>query len=200
MYKKQMTVQRILCILSLVASALVFVYSLGIMTDLFDMLYKMMPDPSNIDVDRIGGGARIYYDMQGFNHQLLWAGIILILVSVVLFLTNTHSRRKYYIGNFFATGLTAVSNLIVAIWAHGKIAAYKATYLATINFDELQHQLERRKVGDLFTKSTFWFDIHYLVFALLLIVAALLVANAVWKTRLMKEEQQLLRGEKGVQA
>ena len=54
--------------------------------------------------------------------------------------------------------------------------------------------------GTLYTESTFWFDIHYLVFALLLIVAALLVANAVWKTRLMKEEQQLLRGGKGVQA
>ena len=33
-----------------------------------------------------------------------------------------------------------------------------------------------------------------------IIVAALLVANAVWKTKLMKEEQQLLHGEKGVQA
>ena len=54
--------------------------------------------------------------------------------------------------------------------------------------------------GTLYTESTFWFDLHYFVFALLIIVAALLVANAVWKTKLMKEEQQLLHGEKGVQA
>ena len=39
MYKKQMTLQRITSYLLLAAAALVFVYSLGFMTDLYDSLY-----------------------------------------------------------------------------------------------------------------------------------------------------------------
>ena len=36
MYKKQMILQRIVCYVMLIAAALVFVYSLGIMTDMYD--------------------------------------------------------------------------------------------------------------------------------------------------------------------
>ena len=46
--------------------------------------------------------------------------------------------------------------------------------------------------GTLYTESTFWFDIHYLVFGLLLVVAGLLVYNAFLKRKLMKEEDQLV--------
>ena len=198
MYKKQMKLQKILCILSIAASALVFLYSLGIMTDLFDMLYTMMPDHANIDSDRIGGGARIYYDMQEFNHQLLLAGIGLILLSCLLLLTNTHLRRKYYISNYVSTFLVFTANVSAAIWAHARIAAYKTTYLTTINFSELERQLTRRRVGDLFTTSTFWFDIHYAVFAITLAVSVLLVLNLLWKIKLMNDERSLLQQGKAV--
>lgn len=198
MYKKQMKWQRLLCILSIAASALVFLYSLGIMTDLFDMLYNMIPDHANLDSDRIGGGARIYYDMQEFNHQLLLVGIGLILLSCLLMLTNTHTRRKYYISNYVSTGLVFAGNLAAAIWAHGQITAYKNTYLTTINFEELERQLTRRRVGDLFTSSTFWFDVHYAVFAITLIVSVLLVLNLIWKIKLMNDESNLLEQGKVV--
>lgn len=198
MYKKQMKAQKILCILSVAASALVFLYSLGLMTDLFDMLYNMMPDHANLDKDRIGGGARIYYDMQPFNRQLLWVGIGLILVSCLLLLTNTHTRRKYYVSNFFSIGLTAAANVGAAVWAHGQISAYKQTYLTNINFDELERQLTRRRVGDLFTRSTFWFDVHYAVFAITLTVSILLIVNLIWKLKMMKCERDLLQAGKAV--
>ncbi|MBR4360315.1 MAG: hypothetical protein IKP32_06815 [Clostridia bacterium] len=198
MYKKQMKLQKLLCILSIAASALVFLYSLGIMTDLFDMLYNMMPDHANIDNDRIGGGARIYYDMQDFNHQLLWVGIILILISCSLLLTNTHTRRKYYISNYISIGLTFAANVCAAVWGHVQIAGYKQTYLSTIDFTELERQLTRRRVGDLFTSSTFWFDIHYFVFVVPLIVSILLVLNLIWKIRLMNDERSLLEQGKAV--
>ena len=114
MYKKQMKIQRIACYLSIAASALVFLYALGIMTDLYDMLYTMVPvpdDPTSVKV----AGAMIYYDMQGFNQSLLGASIGLILSSVLLFVTNTHSRRKYYIGNYIAIAISAVANIGVAL-------------------------------------------------------------------------------------
>lgn len=44
-----------------------------------------------------------------------------------------------------------------------------------------------------YTESTFWFDVHYLIFGLLLLVAAALIANVFWKRKLMKEEQDLIR-------
>ena len=49
------------------------------------------------------------------------------------------------------------------------------------------------------TESTFWFDIHYVIFGLLLIGTCLLIANVIWKRKLMKEEQTLIaRGKEAV--
>ena len=94
MYKKQVTFQRIVCFAALIVGALFFVYSLGMLTDLYDTMYSMILDPNNLDNSKVAG-ARIYYDMQPFNRLLLRGSIGLILLACVLFLTNTHSRRKY---------------------------------------------------------------------------------------------------------
>ena len=196
MYKKQMTMQRIACFLSLVASALVFLYALGIMTDLYDMLYTMVPDPGDPNSVKVAG-AMIYYDMQDFNHSLLKAGIGLILVSCLLFITNTHVRRKYYIGNYAAICINAVANIGVALWAHGQIVAYKAQYLSTVDFEQLERRLSR---AGTFTNSTFWFDVHVCVFAIAIIAAALLIVGACWKLSLMKNEKRLIESGKAVSA
>ena len=196
MYKKQMKMQRIACYLSIAASALVFLYALGIMTDLYDMLYTMVPvpdDPTSVKV----AGAMIYYDMQGFNKSLLGASIGLILSSVLLFITNTHARRKYYIGNYIAICISAVANIGVALWAHGQIAAYKAQYLSTVDFEQLERRLSR---AGTYTDSTFWFDVNTGLFAFALIVVALLVVCAVWKANLMKNERRLIEAGKAVSA
>lgn len=196
MYKKQMTMQRIACFLSLAASALVFLYALGIMTDLYDMLYTMVPDPGDPNSVKVAG-AMIYYDMQGFNHTLLKAGIGLILASCLLFITNTHVRRKYYIGNYAAICLSAVANIGVALWAHGQIVAYKAQYLSTVDFEQLERRLSR---AGTFTNSTFWFDVHVFVFAVAIIAVALLIVGACWKLSLMKSERRLIESGKAVSA
>ena len=46
MYKKQLTVQRVLCLAAIVVSVVLFLYSLGIMTDLYDALYDTMRNPT----------------------------------------------------------------------------------------------------------------------------------------------------------
>lgn len=196
MYKKQMKMQRIACFLSIAASALVFLYALGIMTDLYDMLYTMIPvpdDPSSVKV----AGAMIYYDMQGFNQMLLRASIGLILVSCLLFITNTHSRRKYYVGNYVAICVNAVANIGVALWAHGQISAFKAQYLSTVDFAQLERRLSR---AGTYTDSTFWFDVNTAIFAVALIAVALLIVSAVWKMSLMKNEKKLIEAGKAVSA
>ena len=191
-----MTFQRVICLLSIIASAVVFLYSLGLMTDLFDMLYNMIPDPSDPDTVKVAG-AMIYYDMQDFNRLFLRLSIALILCSCVLFITNTHRRRKYYIGNYLATALAAAANIGVAIWASSGIAAFKARYLGEVDFAQLERRLSR---AGTFTDSTFWFDARYFVFALALAVSLLLILNALWKIKLMKEEKGLIEAGKAVSA
>ena len=196
MYKKQMTAQKVICLLSIIASAVVFVYSLGLMTDLYDSLYSTMMNPNNLS-DTDVPGSIIYYDMKGFNRVLLRVSIGLILLSCLLFVTNTSVRRKYYVGNYVAIGLNVIANVITAVWAHGQLAAYKAQFLG-IDFDALQFHAELWETP--YITSTFWFDAHYAVFALTLIVSALLILNAIWKISLMKEEKKLLGEGKAVSA
>ena len=188
MYKKQMTVQRVICLLSIVASVIVFIYALGIMTDMYDSLKPTMMNDNDFTQTMVPGSI-VYYDMQPFNHALLRVSIGLILLSCLLFLMNTHVRRKYYIGNYIAVILNVVANVCVAAWAHGQITAFRAQFL-TVDFAALEMFATAMKT--LYTESTFWFDIHYVIFGLLLIGTALLIANAVWKCRLMKEEQTLI--------
>jgi len=189
MYKKQVSFQKIVCLISLVAGALVFIYSLGLLTDLFDTLYSMIPNPNNLDSAKVEG-ARIYYDMQPFNRTLLRCSIGMILLSCVLFLTNTHSRRKYYIGNAVATAVNVVAECAMAVWCHLQVSAFKTQYLTTVDFAELEKRLARRGT---YTDSTFWFDIHYVVCGVAILAAVLLIVNFVWKKKMMADEQNLLR-------
>ena len=195
MYKKQMKMQRIACLLSIAASALVFLYALGIMTDLYDMLYTMIPvpdDPSSVKV----AGAMIYYDMQGFNQSLLRAGIGLILVSCLLFITNTHSRRKYYIGNYAAIGIYCAATIGVTLWSHLQISGFKTQFLTTVDFEALKAFAEMWNKP--YSESTLMLDLHYAVAAIALISVAALIGNMVWKIQLMKAENALI--EEGKEA
>ena len=199
MYKKQMKLQKVVCLLVLVASVIVFLYSLGIMTDLYDALYTTISAPDNPDNTRRNpvAGAFLYYDMQGFNRSFLHMGIALILVSLLLYLTNTHTRRRYYTGNVVAVAANAVAGVCVAVWAHAQIAVFKAKFLE-IDFAALKEFAERR--NSLYTESTFWFDVHWFVFAFVILANALLIANMIWKFSLMKQEKHLVEAGKGATA
>lgn len=196
MYKKQLIFQKIVCFAMLAAAALVFLYSLGIMTDLYDSLYSTMRNPDDYTETTVAGSV-IYYDMQPFNTTFTNISIGLILVTLILFLTNTHSRRKYYIGNYIATGLSVVCNIGVSVWALSEISAYKAQYLQ-IDFEALKAHSELWKTY--YTDSTFWFDVSYLVFGIVLLLTVLLVVNLVLKVLMMKEEKRLIGTGKEMKA
>lgn len=208
MYKKQMKFQKIACYLMLAASAIVFIYSLGILTDLYDCLYSTMRSKSNIMKTDVPG-SHIYYEMQGydpatnaftnpsFNSLLTMAGIGLIIVNLILFITCTHSRRKYYIGNYVAVGLSSICSIGVSVWAVTNILAYKEKFLQ-IDFEALKIHAEKKHTA--YTESTFWFDASYFVFGLLILATALLIANFVLKLIVMKKEQRLIGSGKDVRA
>ncbi len=192
MYKKQLTLQKILCLLAIASSAIIFLYALGIMTDLYDTLYSTMRNPADLTQTDVPGSI-VYYNMQNFNAYFLKCSIVLILLACLLFITNSHIRRRYYIGNYIAVGAFAAANFYVAIEAHAYIEAYKERFLR-IDFEALKAHAELWKTA--YTESTFWFDVHYAVFAVSLLVSVGLVLCTIWKIRLMKQEKALIAGGK----
>ncbi len=192
MYKKQMTLQKALCLLAIISSVIIFLYSLGIMTDLYDTLYSTMRNPANPQQTDVNG-AWVYYNMQDFNKLFLKWSIVLILLACLLYIMNTHIRRRYYIGNYLAIGAFAAMNVYVAVQAHTYIEIFKAQFLA-VDFEALKVHAERWKSA--YSESTFWFDAHYAVFAISLLVSIGLIACAIWKISLMKQEAKLIANGK----
>lgn len=196
MYKKQLTLQKILCFLALVSSVVIFLYALGIMTDLYDTLYSTMRNPADLNQTDVPGSI-VYYNMQGWNGYFLHWSIALILLACLLFITNTHIRRRYYIGNYISIAAFAAANIYLAIDSHSYIELFKARW-QQVDFEALRAHADLWKTA--YTESTFWFDIHYAVFALSVIVSVGLIACTIWKVRLMKEEKQLIAAGKGATA
>lgn len=211
MYKKQMTVQKVICLLSIIASVVLFIYALGLSTDVYDYLkapvttaraeealkhLKTVQPEKYAEVesgtDFIGIG--IYEEMDAFNKELLLVSIGSILLALLLYISNTASRRKYYIGNYAAVGLNVAFNVWAAAWMHANVAALKAQYL-TLDFDAIKWIYQEKLRTD-FAMSTFWFDAHYFVLALSLVVAVLLILNVIWKMNLMKAEKSLIEAGK----
>ena len=199
MYKNQMTFQKVVCVLVLVASALVFVYSLGISTDLYDAFSKavMYPDDPEYTFSYVTG-ATIYYEMFDFNTLFTKVGIGLIVVTIVLFITNTHSRRKYYIGNYIAVGLSTAANIGITVWCIPQILNYKSRYQNEVNFEELK--AFSKDWGTLYIgpEDTFWFDASFIVFGILLFTSCLLIVNLIWKIIMMNAEQNAIGRKKDV--
>lgn len=195
MYKKQMTLQRVLCIVFVACSVLVFVYALGFMTDAYGMINPL--DSKTPEM------RELMADMDSFDKVLVKVGIGLILVALCLLLTNTHTRRRYYISNYIATGMAVAASCAAIVFAHRNISELRERYYSgIIDFEAVQKALDphpgrRPPIGD-FTESAFWFDAHYFVFGLLLVTAVLLILNAVWKSILMKGEKEALSANKGV--
>ena len=198
MYKKQMTFQKIVCMFVLIASALVFVYSLGICTDLYDAFSKavMYPDDPEYTTSYVEG-AMVYYDMFGFNSMFTKLSIGVILVTLILFITNTHARRKYYIGNYIAVGLSTVANIGISIWCIPQIMNYKKQY-KQVDFEALK--AFSKDWGTLYIgpEDTFWFDVSFLVFGILWLASCLLILNVVWKVIMMKAEENAIGRRKDV--
>ena len=198
MYNKQMTFQKIVCIMVLIASALVFVYSLGISTDLYDALARTILYPDyDLDMTSVEG-SRVYYDMFPFNSAFTKVAIGLIIVTLILFVTNTHARRKYYIGNYIAVGLSTVANIAISIWCIPQIMDFKAQFQNNVDFEALE--TFSKDWGTLYIgpEDTFWFDVSFFVFGLLLLTSCLLVLNVVLKVIVMKAEKSAIGSRKEV--
>ena len=195
MYKKQLQFQKIICLLCVIAAAIMFVYSLGIMTEIYDGLYLATNPKKPTDDGRVAGST-IYYQMQQFNTDFVTISIALILLAALLFVMNTHIRRKYYITNYISVGLYSVASVGAVVWSHLQIEAFKHQYLTTVDFEALKELCEMKNKP--FIQSTMMLDLHYIVAGVMLVTTIALVANMIWKITLMREEDKLINAGKEV--
>ncbi len=189
MYKKQMLTQRIVCYVLLFAAVLVFIYSLGLVTDLhYNNFNLYAEDPKHPYFE----GAEIYNDIQPFNSQLTTLGITLILSVALLFVFGTQNRRKYYIGNYITIGIHAALSVFTAVFGIINVIKYKEAYLK-IDFEALKWWQQELELP--YDISPFWFDIGPIVFGILLFATLLSILNLIFKVYVMRGEKRLLIGE-----
>ncbi len=190
--KAQMKFQKIVCLVCLIASALTFIYGLGICTDLQSFLYYVAKENGKPKVE----GANIYYDIQPFNREFVNGAIVSILISVTLFITMTNSRRKYYVSNYVSGLAVVVYNIYLYIKSIPTCMAFRAQYVDGVDWEQAVYYADLYSLT--YTDSTFWFDAIYIAFAVMMVALALLVANFIWKILLIKHENKLLSLNKEV--
>ena len=86
-----------------------------------------------------------------------------------------------------------VYGLVFTCWAHIRISAFRAQYLQ-VDFEALKAYTEMWNTK--YSDSTFWFDIHYAVFGLVIVIVGLHIFNLILKVKLMKEEAGLVAAGK----
>ncbi len=181
MYKKQLRFQKIICLLAIIVAAVWFVYSLGFITTIYDQMGT---------AGSIVPGAQLYKDMQPFNKQFNTYSLYVLLVSLLLLITNTQVRRKYYVSNYIATGVNVIAAVAMPIYVYPQISKFAHLYKTTVDFDMLKMWCEMK--GIKFSTSTWLLDLNVVIGAISILVAIGLVVNVIWKISLMRGEKKLI--------
>ncbi len=204
-YKKQLGFQKIICLLAVIVAALWFVYSLGVITDIYEALSPAIRNPLKPEKESVAG-ANLYFQMNGwsleegfdakfnFNSEFTAHSIKLILVSLLLFVTNTNVRRKYYIANYVAVAAYAGASIAMFAWVNKWLSYYKNLFLTTVDFEALAEWADMWDYT--YTTSTWLLDLNVIIGVINMVVVAALIANVIWKIVLMRGEQKLLEAGK----
>lgn len=193
MYQKHLRIQKFICLCCIIAAALSFIYALGMITDIYDALYSAAKVEGNPAKDKVTG-AQIYYHMQDFNKQFVNASVVLILLGCLLFITQTHTRRKYYITNYLAVGAYCIATVWVSIWARIRIEAFAEQYRTTVSLEELLEYSTKWKT--LYLDNTNLLDAHRTVVVISIATALALLGNTIWKIFLVRKENELIEAGK----
>lgn len=185
--KVQMKFQKIICLSMLIVAAIGFILSLGLLTDIY---YVQLASSYGV-ADK---NNNIFKMMQPFNNDLVAIYITIIVLSALLVLTNTNTRRKYYISNYINIGLISLFSVGSCVYAVSSLINFKHIFKTEVNFErwkEVQQTLQKLH----YTESTFWIDINMAASILVAIVSLLLLGNMIWKIILVREENKLLSNQ-----
>ena len=188
----------------LVVGALALVYAFCYASGgLSELGYLLDPKGRSVfQADEGKNDATLYADIQGFNDILMYFGIVIIILGVLLYIAACNRRRNYYISNYIATGVCAGGNIalsVVAIALNIKwLGEFKNVDFAAwlqYNADGLANYEGADAEGFThFSDSTLWFNLGFVVYAIVIIASVLLILNLVWKIKLMQGEKKLLNG------
>ena len=116
-------------------------------------------------------------------------------MGCLLYITNTHKRRNYYISNYIIIIVLVVFTIAMSALNIYKILQYRAEFLS-IDFVKLQEAIdkaaEKYNIFAEYTDSTLWLDMNIVASGVVALVSLVLLANLIWKNRLMKGEKYLL--------
>ena len=217
----QIKFQKWVVIGAFVMAVMTFVFAYAIfatpfypLSQLGGQFFKLTKLLNNTEVrfyDEVGYN---YFDnIQPFNRLLATFSIIFILLSLLLFVSVSHKRRRYYIFNYVATSVYSVAGVAYSVFSVVNLVKWSAEY-GKINFsgaitaaeeeiaevsafpipeiaemaDTLKTQLELFKTD--VQQKTAVFIIGIVIFALIIVAAALLIVNCVWKMKVMKAEDE----------
>lgn len=183
MQNAQMKAQKATVVLAFIITSLVFVYALGLATDMYSLSFHADPSSKTFYVK----GAELYYGIQPFNKQLLREALILLVLGIGLFTTLTHRRRLYYTSNYIASGLFTAFAVYLSAFNLMNVLFIKQLYLK-IDFERIKTVTEKLRMR--YVESTLMLDIGCVLSVLLVVIAVALVANLIWKTVLMRRERK----------
>lgn len=132
----------------------------------------------------------------GFNDLIVILGVVLVVITALQFFFATNSRRNYYITNYISVGVLVVFALVVSFVGFWGVAKSEALF-NQIDFARYKEVYDLVKAGEAsgwerYSDSHVMFILGYIMYAVLLINAIVLVLNTVWKYLLMRGEKALL--------
>lgn len=187
--KTQMRFQKILMLVTLVVAALSFVYALSFCGGTIYQ-YNSLYDQIN-KVEEVEGAEALFLASQKYNDILIGLSVAFIVIVALNFVMASQSRRNYYVTNYVSIILTAVYAVVFAILL---LVFVSNTFSLFAAIDKEVAEFEYSLVMDDFKYSVVNFILGYLMAALMIVNAVILVLNLVWKIKLMKGEKQLLKG------
>lgn len=186
--KTQMRFQKYLMLVTLVIAALSFVYALIFCSGTvyqYNFCYSKAADR-----EYVAGARDFYWTVQSYNDILIILGIIFIVVAVLNFIVASNKRRKYYITNYVATGISAVYAIVLAVL----LIVFVTDSFGY--FDVIDPEAAKTYYSQFrndFAYSAWNFTLGYVLAAIVLVDAVAVVLNLVWKIKLMKGEKALLQ-------
>ena len=206
MFKKQMLAQKIVCYLALAAAVFLFIATIGMSTDLYQILYPCVSKALGEEMGLDGAyeyvkGASVYLDIQPFNMLAVRLALALIVISLLSFVAGTNRRRKYYLFNYIATAVICIAFIAVATYVLSQVLYWKNEFLTGVDFDsESKKSLVNfaastlgKARGVIYDKSTLWLDINIVATVVVLVTSVLYLLNSVWKFILCRAEDKLLQ-------
>lgn len=184
-----MRFQKILMLVTLVVAALSFVYALSFCGGTVYQ-YNSLYDQIN-KVEEVEGAEALFLASQKYNDILIGLSVAFIVIVALNFVMASQSRRNYYVTNYVSIILTAVYAVVFAILL---LVFVSNTFSLFAAIDREVAEFEYSLVMDDFKYSVVNFILGYLMAALMIVNAVILVLNLVWKIKLMKGEKQLLKG------